>query len=133
MNDPKNAQFASKALAKIFPDDDSWPVKMVKVQQQTGESDCGIFVAAFIELLSKEKCPSQYLFDQPTIRNEFQEFLTNEYNFNNFTAHHVPTETEFTNITCNWGFLYAEKFTQLLQKNELNKIIAKDGSTYTVL
>ena len=50
-------------------------VTMVKVHQQEGINGCGLFVCAFMETLTLGLDPSQYTFDQRSLRLKFRQFL----------------------------------------------------------
>jgi Ulp1 family protease len=80
LNDRKHAQSASIAMAKLFPNMSGYRVNMVKVQQQEGINDCGLFACAYISLLSNGLDPSQHTFDQRLLRLTFRRFLEGDDN-----------------------------------------------------
>ena len=47
---------------------------MVQVQQQVGSHDCGLFACASVELLSYHQDPSQFSFNQASVRPTFANF-----------------------------------------------------------
>ena len=62
-------------MDKLFPDMSGYRIHMVKVQQQEGVNDCGLFACAYITLLASGLDPSQYTFDQGSLRFAFRDFL----------------------------------------------------------
>ena len=63
LKNPIHAQCAQVALNKLFPDMTGYRVRMIKVQQQDGNNDCGLFICAFMETLTLGLDPSQFKFD----------------------------------------------------------------------
>ena len=63
-------------MDKLFPD---MPGRdhMLKVQQQVGVNDCSLFVFAYITLLASGLDPSQYTFDQGSLRFAFRPEIGN--------------------------------------------------------
>ena len=54
-------------------------VHMVKVQQLEGVNDCGLFACAYITLLASGLDPSQYTFDQGSLRFAFRNFMLENF------------------------------------------------------
>ena len=69
LNDPNNALACAVFLEKIYIDMTGFRVKLVKVQQQMGNENGGVFACVFAELLAKRKDPSQFVFHQGIIRD----------------------------------------------------------------
>jgi hypothetical protein len=86
---------------------------MVKVQQQQGVNDCGLFACAYITLLSNGLDPSQYTFDQVSLRSSFRKFLADDA-MQNFDGVHTQCLSEMTEITVDWGYKWEEKFADLI-------------------
>jgi hypothetical protein len=130
LNDPKHAQFAARAMDKLFPDMLGYRVKMVKVQQQQGVNDCGLFACAYIDLLSNGLDPSQYTFDQISLRSSFRKFL-DEDAFQQFTNIYNPCLVEFNEIEIDWGYKWEERFADLMEQFKANR--NKKTESYIVL
>ena len=102
-------------MDKLFPDMPGYRVHMLKVQQQIGVNDCGLFVFAYITLLSSGLDPSQYTFDQGSLRFAFRNFLLeNKVKFLDGT--YIPRPVEITTISVDWGYKWADKFANLIEK-----------------
>jgi hypothetical protein len=130
LNDPKHAQFAAGAMDKLFPDMFGYRVNMVKVQQQQGVNDCGLFACAYITLLSNGLDPSQYTFDQVTLRCSFRKFLADD-TIQNFGGVQTQCLSEMTEITIDWGYKWEDKFADLIVQFKENR--NKKIDNYTVL
>ena len=90
-------------MDKLFPDMPGYRVHMLKVQQQVGVNDCGLFVFVYITLLSSGLDPSQYTFDQGSLRFAFRNFLLAlRWHFNS------------TTISIDWGYKWVDKFANLI-------------------
>ncbi len=67
---------------------------MVKVQQQEGINDGGLFVCAFKETLTLGLDPSQYTFDQSLLRRKIPKFLWHLCPYNNCRACRMGLQME---------------------------------------
>ncbi len=53
INDNNNAAFCSKVFEKVFPDQRGCILSRIEVHLKTGANDCGLFVYAYLVLLSQ--------------------------------------------------------------------------------
>jgi hypothetical protein len=123
LNDPKHAQSASIAMAKLFPNMSGYRVNMIKVQQQEGVNDCGLFACAYISLLSNGQDPSQHTFDQRLLRLSFRRFLEGD-DIPYFCPINAKSQIEITTVEIDWGFKYEEKYADLIEQYRKN--LSKD-------
>ncbi|CAF1067258.1 unnamed protein product [Brachionus calyciflorus] len=70
-------QFAKQALKRIFSESNQIQIKHVRVNQQIGFDDCGLFALGFATALAMNIDPNTLVFDQTKIRNEFNNIITN--------------------------------------------------------
>ena len=81
---------------------------MVQVQQHVGCHDCGLFACVFVELLSYHHDPSQFSFDQASLRETYGKFLIND-SFDGFKSlKNIQSQTSAP-VYLNWGFKAGEK------------------------
>ena len=92
---------------------------MVKVQQQEGINDCGLFVCAFMETLTLGLDPSQFTFDQSLLRLKFRQILE-DGEFQSFDGIHVPVDPIATIVPVEWGFKWNDKFDELYSQFKSN-------------
>ena len=85
-------------------------------------NDCGLFVCAYITLLSNGLDPSQYRFDQVTLRSSFLKFLADDT---------IQRLTEISKITIDWGYKWEDKFADLIvqfKENSQHSVILNLGN-----
>ena len=93
---------------------------MIKVQQQDGNNDCGLFICAFMETLTLGLDPSQFKFDQASLRLIFKQILEGG-EFKSFDGILVPVEPVITIVPIEWGYKWDDKFENLYGQYKSNR------------
>ena len=119
-------------MDKLFPDMSGYRIHMVKVQQQEGVNDCGLFACAYITLLASGLDPSQYTFNQGSLRYAFRNFLLeNKVPF--FDGTYTPRPVEITTISVDWGYKWADKFANLIEQYKETRSKENTNELYITL
>ena len=119
-------------MDKLFPEMPGYRVHMVKVQQPEGVNDCGLFACAYITLLASGLDPSQYTFNQGSLRFAFRNFLLeNKVQF--FDGTYTPRLVEITTISVDWGYKWADKFTNLIEQYKEKRNKENTNESYITL
>ena len=73
--DTQHAQSARVVLKMLFPEEIGWPVEMIRVQQQKGYNDCGLFAIGTLIALWNDVDPTTIVYRQSEMRNNFNDFI----------------------------------------------------------
>jgi hypothetical protein len=119
-------------MDKLFPDMSGYRIHMVKVQQQEGVNDCGLFACAYITLLASGLDPSQYNFDQGSLRFAFRNLLLeNKVQF--FDGTYTSRPVEITTISVDWDYKLADKFANLIEQYKEKRSKEYTNESYITL